>query len=97
MAKSTMKFIGKGLTEKKAQKAAIKVYLIKDRCKGCNFCIEFCPKDVLVESKRINTKGYRLPELAEIPGEKECVGCGYCSFICPEFAIFPELKAQEED
>ena len=96
MAKGTMKYIGKGLEEKKEKKAHAKVYLIKDRCKGCNFCIEFCPKQVLVESKEFNIKGYYLPELVEIPGEKECVGCGYCSFICPEFAIFAELKDEEE-
>ncbi|MCD6481219.1 MAG: 4Fe-4S binding protein, partial [Thermoplasmata archaeon] len=28
-----------------------KVYIIKDRCKGCGFCIEFCPQGVLQESE----------------------------------------------
>ena len=33
MAKGNMKFIGKGLVEKKPEKAKAKIYLIKDRCR----------------------------------------------------------------
>ena len=34
------------------------VYLIPERCKGCKLCVEFCPRDVLVESQQTNSKGY---------------------------------------
>lgn len=96
MINSSIKYIGKGLGVEKWKTPRGKIYLIVDRCKGCNLCIEFCPKEVLVESKEFNKKGYHPPELVEIPGEKECVGCGYCSLICAEFAIFTELEDEEE-
>lgn len=39
------------------------VHIIDDRCKGCGFCIEFCPQDVLELSSQTNAKGYHLPEI----------------------------------
>ncbi len=66
------------------------ICIIENRCKGCGFCIEFCPNGCLKESKRFNQKGYHPPEVV-FQGE-ECVDCGLCSLICPEFAIFTELK-----
>jgi len=63
------------------------VYILPHRCKGCHFCIEFCPKDVLLESTEMNAKGYHFPVVA--PGkENECANCDFCSLICPEFAIY---------
>jgi len=67
-----------------------KVYIIKDRCKGCKFCIEFCPQEVLEESDEFNAKGYHPPKLVE--NEKKCIGCGFCSLVCPEFAIYVERE-----
>lgn len=75
------------------------VFIIPNRCKGCKFCIEFCPKEVLAYSDDINSKGYHYPVVA--PGkEKECVHCRFCDLICPELAIYSrevsEVAAQEE-
>ncbi|MFC1833684.1 ferredoxin family protein [Thermodesulfobacteriota bacterium] len=67
-----------------------RVYIIDNRCKGCGFCIEFCPNSCLKESKRYNQKGYHPPEL--VFQAEDCRDCGLCSLICPEFAIFTELK-----
>lgn len=65
------------------------VHVIEGRCKECQFCIEFCPKDVLRMSEKFNRKGYRIPEV--VPGrEGECTACHHCEFICPEFSIFVE-------
>lgn len=66
-----------------------KVFLIPNRCKGCNLCIQFCPKDVLQESKMQNEKGYHFPEIAE-GKEGACVHCQFCMLVCPEFAIYTE-------
>ena len=61
------------------------IYLVKERCKGCEFCVEYCPRDVLAMSSEYNAKGYHFP----YPKTQErCVNCDLCETICPEFAIF---------
>ena len=62
-----------------------KVIVLEERCKGCGFCVEYCPKDKLVLSERFNRKGYHPPEVVN---EEECVNCHLCEMICPDFAIF---------
>jgi 2-oxoglutarate ferredoxin oxidoreductase subunit delta len=54
-------------------------------CKGCGFCIEFCPADVLIFSDEFNSKGYH-PPFAIHP--EACTGCDLCGIYCPDFAIF---------
>jgi 2-oxoglutarate ferredoxin oxidoreductase subunit delta len=61
------------------------VVIIKDRCKGCGFCAEFCPRGVLLMSKEFNKKGYHPPEVV---AQDRCVNCDLCERICPEFAIY---------
>jgi 2-oxoglutarate ferredoxin oxidoreductase subunit delta len=63
------------------------VFIIPERCKGCEICVRFCPRDVLQVSEESNAKGYHYPEL--VPGrETACVHCEFCSLVCPEFAIY---------
>ncbi len=64
------------------------VHIIVDRCKGCGFCVEYCPKDVLVMSEEFNSKGYHPPKVVR---SGECVDCNLCEMICPDFAIFSVL------
>jgi len=64
-----------------------KVFIIKDRCKGCEFCIEYCPRGVLRVSESFNVKGYHYPEVED---ESRCVNCHFCEVLCPEFAIFSQ-------
>ena len=59
--------------------------IFEERCKGCGFCVEYCPRDVLALAERFNGKGYHPPEVLRTG---ECVNCSLCEMICPEFAIF---------
>ena len=56
----------------------------EDRCKGCQLCVQFCPKQVLRISDRLNAKGYFVSELFDKDG---CIGCGICYRMCPDVAI----------
>ncbi|MGC9964113.1 MAG: 4Fe-4S binding protein [Syntrophobacteraceae bacterium] len=61
------------------------VHVIEDRCKGCGYCIEYCPRNVLAPSERFNAKGYHPPAVKQ---PELCVNCHYCEAICPDFAIY---------
>lgn len=55
-------------------------------CKGCGFCIEFCPEEVLEFADQINRQGYQYPRIKS-GKENACIACGMCERVCPEFAI----------
>ena len=59
--------------------------VIQDRCKGCGFCVAFCPRGILRFSGKSNRKGYHFPELTD---HSQCVVCQFCEDLCPEFAIY---------
>lgn len=65
------------------------VFIKKDHCKGCELCIEFCPKSVLARSKGFNVKGYHYPVVTN----GECINCRLCVTVCPEYAIFSVAAA----
>jgi 2-oxoglutarate ferredoxin oxidoreductase subunit delta len=70
-----------------------KVHIFKDRCKGCSFCVEYCPKDVLEMSEEFNIKGYHPPM---VKNPDDCLECHLCEMLCPEFAIFVTPFEEEE-
>lgn len=79
----------KPLDEDKVKKLQAEIHILRDQCKGCGYCIEFCPKKVLEKSKSINKKGVYPPEAAK---PEECLVCCFCSLICPDFAIYVTEK-----
>ena len=56
-----------------------------DMCKGCGFCIRFCPAGVLEFSDEFNSKGYHPPRAVR---PEAFTGCDLCGIYCPDFAIF---------
>jgi len=76
----------------KVPKGEIKI--LKERCKGCEYCVQFCPKQVLEMSKEYSRKGYHFP-LVKNP--QECIWCNLCGLFCPDFAIyFTKSKESKE-
>jgi 2-oxoglutarate ferredoxin oxidoreductase subunit delta len=61
------------------------VFVLREVCKGCSYCVDFCPPHCLELSKEFNAKGYFFPVLAR---PDECTGCDLCGLYCPDFAIF---------
>lgn len=73
-------------TETKAPREAKgQVVISVERCKGCGFCVEFCPTGVLEFSNEFNGKGYHPPYAVK---PEACSGCDLCGIYCPDFAIF---------
>lgn len=69
------------------------IHILPDRCKGCGWCVEYCPRDVLEVSEEFNSKGYHPPK---VRNEEECVNCKLCTLICPDFAIFVLSREESE-
>ena len=61
-------------------------------CKGCGFCISFCPSAVLEVSDKFNSNGYHPPRAAN---PDACTGCDLCGMYCPDFAIFGVRATKE--
>lgn len=60
------------------------------RCKACELCVYFCPKDVLgLDHNNINVLGYH-PVAALQPDN--CTGCGICALMCPDLVIVVERE-----
>ncbi|MBU4198389.1 MAG: 4Fe-4S dicluster domain-containing protein [Verrucomicrobia bacterium] len=55
-----------------------------DRCKGCELCIEVCPRHTLAMSATLNTSGVHFPQ---INPAHDCLGCRQCAILCPEAAL----------
>ena len=71
------------MSEKKKGKGT--VFVRTEVCKGCSYCMDFCPTHCLDSSPGFNFKGYHYPVLAR---EEDCTGCDLCGLYCPDFAIF---------
>ncbi len=53
-------------------------------CKGCELCVEACPKSVMsLDMHHLTPKGYH-PATLSADG---CTGCAICAIVCPEAAI----------
>ena len=58
-----------------------KLKINAERCKGCELCIPFCPKQILFLSDTLNSKGYRT---IAVKSQDECNSCQTCAIMCPD-------------
>ena len=65
-----------------------------ERCKGCELCVEACPKDALETSRQVNSKGY----LYIVKVDDNCTGCQSCALVCPEggVTVFRKVEGKKE-
>ncbi len=62
----------------------LKVEFDEDRCKGCELCVEACPKHIISMANRLNTMGF-YPAI--VINQEECISCGFCARMCPDVVI----------
>lgn len=67
-----------------AAKKRFKILFNKEKCKGCEICISFCPKKIIQLTSEVNSKGFHPADVAE---QEECIGCLSCATMCPDCCI----------
>jgi 2-oxoglutarate ferredoxin oxidoreductase subunit beta len=61
------------------------VVIDEQRCFGCGYCVQFCPRECLEMSKdKISRRGHYQPVFTK---PEKCDGCGFCVWMCPHWAI----------
>ena len=65
--------------------AKFQVHFNTEKCKGCELCVNFCPKKVLgIDAAFTNAKGYHPACVLDGEG---CIGCATCALMCPDCCI----------
>ncbi|MGE4321314.1 MAG: 4Fe-4S dicluster domain-containing protein [Acholeplasmataceae bacterium] len=63
-----------------------------EKCKGCNLCVQYCPKDILYQDKKtLNEAGYNIIKISE---PDQCIGCAFCAIMCPDSVITVEVNSK---
>lgn len=67
------------------------VEINSDQCKGCQLCIDVCPKKILGLSSLFNVLGYQYIQLIA----EGCTGCAACFYACPEPSVITVVKEKK--
>ncbi|HDP16448.1 MAG TPA: 4Fe-4S dicluster domain-containing protein [Candidatus Omnitrophica bacterium] len=62
-----------------------KIEINKEKCKGCEICLLYCPRHCIELDKAMNGKGAYPVLFAD--KDKKCTGCGFCAIVCPDACI----------
>lgn len=84
-----MRFLHTGRCDDREEKQMLSINEIL--CKGCGYCIKYCPKAILEMGRERNKNGHFYPHMTD---EDKCISCAMCATICPEGAI--EITEKEE-
>lgn len=60
------------------------IIIDETRCKGCGFCIDACPRNLISLSGTPNSLGFTVAVFAN---PEACTGCTLCAEMCPDVAI----------
>lgn len=66
-------------------KKGLAIIVNVDWCKGCGFCVAFCPASVLEPSPSVNMRGAHFPVVVS---PEDCTTCRRCEYTCPDLAIY---------
>ncbi|RMG97512.1 MAG: ferredoxin family protein [Candidatus Dadabacteria bacterium] len=61
-----------------------KLVIREERCKSCGICVEYCPRECLEITDRLNPQGYQPVGLKD---PEACTGCAICARMCPDVVI----------
>ncbi|MCX7816991.1 MAG: 4Fe-4S binding protein [Syntrophales bacterium] len=61
-----------------------RIVINPELCKECLLCVNTCPKNNIIPTKDINSKGYHP---VAFTNNGTCTGCALCAYVCPEIAI----------
>ncbi|MCD4831101.1 MAG: 4Fe-4S binding protein [Anaerohalosphaeraceae bacterium] len=62
---------------------ARKARINTEKCKGCYYCLDICPRKAIKKAGKSNEKGYDCVEVVS----QMCNGCGACYIVCPDCCI----------
>ena len=85
--------IGQTVSKPKSDhpKRRFKVDVNRKLCKGCYFCVRYCPMGVFSKSNEIGELGYTV---AKVEHPEKCTGCRICLFYCPDLATAVEEEKE---
>lgn len=75
-----------------AETAFVPLVIAIDRCKGCELCVDTCPKHVLgLDATAVNALGHHPVRLRD---PAACTSCVLCARVCPDavFTVFARPK-----
>lgn len=61
--------------------------IIRQFCKGCRICVEFCPTGTLDLDDRFKVT---------VAHPEKCIACRMCELRCPDMAIFVEKGTRDK-
>jgi 2-oxoglutarate ferredoxin oxidoreductase subunit delta len=71
------------------------IEIIEDRCKGCEMCVDACPRDLIIfPMKKLNKAGYFIAQFND--PEEKCPACKMCAVACPDCAIVVYKRASDK-